>query len=362
MKASIVITGSEILRGMRQDLLIRPFASMMASRGIVMSQVRIIGDEPDGLCAAILDLEPASDLIVVTGGLGLTPDDTTHSALRKLQAGGKVRMNPEIDNPVGSAKGIDIGLQSGTRVLFFPGVPAEALAMFGNVVDSLNSGTAPTLEVAVFGLREVEVAKRLGTLADSCGYLPRDMEVSLIVPKSLEKEVREILGVHALDASDLNADLGDLLRRRRLTVATAESCTGGLIAHLITQIPGSSDYFLGSVVSYSNDLKEKILGVPGELIARHGAVSREVASRMLRGVLDVTGADVGMATTGIAGPSGGSEEKPVGMVWIAAGRADDHIVREFRFSFDRQRNKMIFAKTALFLLRSCIHDKDVHRT
>lgn len=361
MQASIIITGSEILRGMRRDSLIQPFAAMMASRGIAMSQVRIIGDEPEALCAAILDLAPASDVIVVTGGLGLTPDDTTHLAVKGLQADRTVRMKPEIDNPVGSAKGIELDLGSGTRILFFPGVPAEAFAMFRNVIDRLNTGTSPTVEIAVFGLREVEIAKRLGPLADSCGYLPRDMEVSLIVPLALEQEVRKILGVHALEGSDINTTLGELLRRKRLTVATAESCTGGLIAHLITQIPGSSDYFLGSVVSYSNDLKERILHIPGEVITRFGAVSREVAREMLRGVLEITGADVGMATTGIAGPSGGSEEKPVGTVWIAAGRKDDHIVREFHFSFDRQRNKMIYAKTALFLLRSFIHDTDIHR-
>jgi len=362
MRASIIITGSEILQGMRQDSLIQPFAAMMASRGICMNQVRILGDEPEAICTAILDLAPRTDVLVVTGGLGLTPDDTTHAAVKELQADRKVRMNPEIDNPVGSAKGIDLELPSGTRVLFFPGVPAEALAMFGNVVDSLNTGALPTVEIAVFGLREVEIAKRLGPLADSCGYLPRDMEVSLIVPKELEQEVRKTLGAHALEGSDLNTTVGELLKSKRLTVATAESCTGGLIAHLMTQIPGSSGYFLGSVVSYSNDLKERILHVPGELITRFGAVSPEVAREMLRGVLETTGADVGMATTGIAGPSGGSEEKPVGTVWIAAGRTDDQTVRGFHFSFDRQRNKMIFAKTALFLLRSFIHDTDIHRT
>jgi len=362
MKASIIITGSEILRGMRQDLLIQPFSSMMASRGIAMSQIRIIGDDPETLCEAILDLEPDSNVIVVTGGLGLTPDDTTHSAVREPQAGRRVRMNLEIDNPVGSAQGIDLELESGTRVVFFPGVPAEALAMFGNVVDRLNPGASSTVEIAVFGLREVEIAKRLGSLAGSCGYLPKDMEVSLIVPREIEQEIREILGAHALEGGTLNATLADQLRRKGLTVATAESCTGGLIAHLITQVPGSSVYFLGSVVAYSNDLKVSLLKVPGNLITRHGAVSREVASSMLRGILEVTGADVGMATTGIAGPSGGSDEKPVGTVWIAAGGADDHTVREFHFPFDRQRNKMIFAKTALFLLRSYIDDKDVHRT
>jgi nicotinamide-nucleotide amidase len=361
MKAVIIITGSEILRGLRQDLLVQPLAAMMVSRGIAMDQVRVVGDDPSVLCASVLELQGRADIIVVTGGLGLTPDDTTHTAVRMLQEEVSVCRNPDITNPVGSALGIDLSFGSGTRVVFFPGVPAETLAMFRNVVDTLSQGAPSTVEVAVFGLREVEIAKRLGDLAPLCGYLPRDMEVAMIVPGELEGEVRRILGRHALEGRDLNATLGALLRERGLSCATAESCTGGLIAHLMTGISGSSNYFLGSVVSYRNDVKVKVLGVPADLIARHGAVSREVAGSMLQGVLGLTGADVGMATTGIAGPAGGTEAKPVGTVWIAAGDRDRFVVREFWFPFDRERNKMIFAKTALFLLRSCIHDSDIHR-
>ncbi|MRR37037.1 nicotinamide-nucleotide amidohydrolase family protein, partial [bacterium] len=314
MKASIIITGSEILRGMRRDMLVQPLAAQMVSRGIAMREVRFIGDDPEGLVRTIIELEASSDIIVVTGGLGLTPDDTTHAAVRTLTEAGTVVMNPDIENPVGSAKGIDLDLGSGTRVVFFPGVPQETYAMFGNVVKSLNTGSSGTVEVAVFGLREKEIADRLGDLAAFCGYLPRDMEVALIVPEAMEMKVRGILGVHALDGTDLNSDMGAILKREGLTCATAESCTGGLISHLMTDLPGSSDYFLGTVVAYSNDIKMNILGVPRDLIDRHGAVSREVAQDMLRGIIDVTGADVGIATTGIAGPAGGSGEKPVGMV------------------------------------------------
>jgi nicotinamide-nucleotide amidase len=129
----------------------------------------------------------------------------------------------------------------------------------------------------------------------------------------------------------------------------------------MTDLPGSSDYYMGTVVAYSNDIKVKILGVDPDLIGSHGAVSREVAVAMLDGILDKTGADVGMATTGIAGPAGGTSEKPVGTVWVAAGDRKDCLVREFRFSFDRKKNKMIFAKTALFLLRAYLNDSCIHR-
>jgi nicotinamide-nucleotide amidase len=361
MKAAIVITGSEILRGLRQDLLVQPLAAMMVSRGISMGEVRVIGDDPSVLCATILELQSRADVLVVTGGLGLTPDDTTGTAVRMLKDEVSVCSNPDISNPVGSALGIDLSLGAGKRVMFFPGVPAETLAMFGNVVDAMNPGAPSTVEVAVFGLREVEIAKRLGDLAPLCGYLPKDMEVKLIVPVGHEGDVRGILGRHALDAPDLNAAVGCLLSKRGLSCATAESCTGGLVAHLMTNLSGSSDYFLGSVVSYSNEVKTRVLGVPADLISRHGAVSAEVAGAMLQGVLALTGADVGMATTGIAGPSGGTEAKPVGTVWIAAGGRESFVVKDYRFPFDRERNKMIFAKTALFQLRSCIHDSDLHR-
>jgi nicotinamide-nucleotide amidase len=134
------------------------------------------------------------------------------------------------------------------------------------------------------------------------------------------------------------------------------------MAHLITQTPGSSEYFLGTAVTYSNDLKTKVLGVPEDMLARHGAVSQEVAAAMLKGVLELTGADVGIATTGIAGPTGGSADKPVGTVWIAAGAGDNPTVQRFQFGFGRSGNKLISAKAGLNMLRLVIHDQDLHRT
>ncbi len=361
MNAAVIVTGSEILSGRRQDLLIQPLTALLVSRGVSMNEIRVVGDDPAVLIETILELQARVEIIVVTGGLGLTPDDTTHAAVRTLQERAHAIRNPDLRNPVGSAPGVDLSFVSGARAVFFPGVPAEALAMFGEVADSLNGGASPTVEIAVFGLREAEIAGRLGGLAPLCGYLPRDMEVALIAPADREGEIRGILGEHALQGRDLNATVGALLRERGLSCAAAESCTGGLIAHLMTGLSGSSAYFLGSVVSYSNGVKSGVLGVPADLIARHGAVSREVARAMLLGVLRLTGADVAMATTGIAGPAGGTQAKPVGTVWIAAGSRESSVVREFRFPFDRERNKMIFAKTALFLLRACIRDSGIHR-
>jgi PncC family amidohydrolase len=187
------------------------------------------------------------------------------------------------------------------------------------------------------------------------------MEIALVAPADQQARIRSILGRHALEGKGLARTFGELLKARGLTCAAAESCTGGLISHLITQVPGSSEYFLGSIVSYSNEVKVNILGVSREDIERFGSVSEQVARAMLKGVLRLTGADAGMATTGIAGPDGGSPEKPVGTVWICVGTADHQEARMMRFSFDRDGNKMISAKAALFMLRNYIHDQDIHR-
>lgn len=360
VKASLVITGSEIITGRRVDALVQPFAAQLTAKGITVAEVRMISDAPEMLCSTLLELIDFSDLIIVTGGLGLTPDDTTRLAIATLKNRRSPSTEAQIANPVGSVAGIDLRFKT-CRVVFLPGVPRESLAMFPLVLDGIGGEIPSPVEVPVFGLREVEIAERIGPLAEKCGYLPSEMEIALVVPADLETQIRSILGRHALEGKGLARTLGELLKARGLKSAAAESCTGGLISHLITQVPGSSEHFLGSVVSYSNEVKVKVLKVSREDLERFGAVSSQVAQAMLKGVLELTGADVGMATTGIAGPDGGSDEKPVGTVWICVGTADHQEARMMRFSFDRNGNKMISAKAALFMLRNLIHDQDIHR-
>jgi nicotinamide-nucleotide amidase len=359
VKAALVITGSEIITGRRIDALVQPFAAQLTAKGITVAEVRMISDAPDMLCSTILELIDKSDLIIVTGGLGLTPDDTTRLAVATLKNRRSPSAEAGIENPVGSAAGIDLRFKT-CRVVFLPGVPRESHAMFPLVLDGIGGETPATVEIPVFGLREVEIAERIGPLAGKCGYLPKEMEIALVAPADQEARIRSILGRHALEGTGLARTFGELLKARGLTCAVAESCTGGLISHLITQVPGSSEYFLGSIVSYSNEVKASILGVSLKDIERFGSVSEQVAQAMLKGVLRLTGADVGMATTGIAGPDGGSDEKPVGTVWICVGTADHQEARMIHFSFDRDGNKMISAKAALFMLRNHIHDQDIH--
>lgn len=144
--------------------------------------------------------------------------------------------------------------------------------------------------------------------------------------------------------------IGEMLRARRLTMGTAESCTGGYIAHLITRVPGSSDYFCGGVVSYSNEVKHRVLGVSEESLAQYGAVSRPVVEQMVAGAIRTLGCDCAVATSGIAGPGGGTPEKPVGTVWIAAGVKDRIVSECFHFGTDREENIRMAARTALGML------------
>ncbi|MEA3223986.1 MAG: nicotinamide-nucleotide amidohydrolase family protein [Thermodesulfobacteriota bacterium] len=361
MKAALLLTGSELLTGLRADSLVQPFTAMLKSKGINVAEVRIIPDSPDVLSSTVTDLIKKANMIIVTGGLGDTPDDTTRLALDMLceSMGPKEASKGYIDNPVGLAKGIDVDVE-GVRVIFLPGVPKEANVMLKNVLESLPDHLSEEAVIPVFGLRENEVVEYIDSLADKCSFLPKDMEVKIIAPMDSEQDIRRKLGRYALEGHDISSCLGLLLKKRGLTFASAESCTGGLIGHLVTQEPGSSEYFKGAIVAYSNDIKINVLGVSARDIEHHGAVSGEVVEGMLLGALKATGADVGVATTGIAGPSGGTQSKPVGTVWIAAGSLDDHIKRCFHFKFGRQRNKMITAKVSLFMLRTFIYDKDIY--
>jgi len=359
MKTALVVTGREIVTGIKRDALIQPFASELKSCGAEVAEIRVIGDNPDSLWATLSELSVHHELIVVSGGLGATPDDTTATVIEGLKA--RAEECGAIPNPVGSAQGVDLDL-GGVRVVFLPGVPRESLVMIKTVAASLRSTAEQPVRLTAFGLGENRIAEMLGSVGERVSYLPRDMEIELLVQPADEDAVRAVLGEHILNAPSLSEDVGQLLKSRSITACTAESCTGGLVGHLLTEVPGSSDYYLGGVVSYANTVKSGILGVDPNLIESHGAVSEAVARAMLAGALKATGANVGLALTGVAGPGGGSAEKPVGLVWIAAGSAKEQLVTSLNFGFGRTGNKQIFAKSALAMLRKFINaHPDLHR-
>jgi nicotinamide-nucleotide amidase len=285
-----------------------------------------------------------------------------------------------LENPVGAAVGLwheaDVDGRS-CLVAILPGIPEEMKGIFSEAVqprlearDDVRGVHHRTLVTA--GIGESSLQERLGNLADTLdenlglAYLPSTDGVRLRLTvlngdtdgaadqlDRLEATIRERAGEHVIGTGDVTLEevLGDRLRAAGKTIGSAESATGGLIGHRLTGISGSSDYYEGSVVSYANRVKRDVLGVEAETLDEFGAVSEPVAVQMAEGVRQVLGVDIGIATTGIAGPTGGTEEKPVGTVWL--GYADAHRTRAVKRHFveDRTLNKQLFATAALDLAR-----------
>jgi nicotinamide-nucleotide amidase len=279
-------------------------------------------------------------------------------------------------DPGGMACGLALAHQ-GVRLFFLPGVPQEMRCLFDNIVlPGLVSWAGPREAYArrilrFFGISEVQLQEIISRLPDfdeevAVGFYPNFPETHLsltvrgrdrgtleAILDSLTAILAEAVGEPLVgpEAVTMEELAGCILKARKLTLAVAESCTGGLIGHRLTEVPGASDYFLGGVVSYSNEAKQDLLGVPGTGLARHGAVSPETARDMARGVRRVFQADIGLATTGIAGPTGGSPEKPVGTVYIALATADGEDVWHYQFHGNRTEIKILTAETALDRLR-----------
>ncbi len=363
--AAVVTVGTELTEGLRLDTNSREIAAALSERGYEVSEIVSVGDDVDTLAENLARLTSRASLVVVTGGLGPTHDDITREAasaalgieLRrdegiraKLEAVVRRHRVGEAREQVfkqadvlegaevlpattGTAPGQIVATPAGLLALL-PGPPREMRGMLAHVLDRGEGSRPAVRELGVVGLPESDaqvVAQRV--IGDEPG-------IRLTVLAKLG-DVRVLLldrgaGEAALDAA-LEAvchDLGDACyttegrtlaevvvhaaSARKLTLATAESCTGGMVAAALTDVPGASDVFLGGVVSYSNEAKESLLGVPPEVLERHGAVSREAVTLMGIGAQERFGADVSVATSGIAGPAGGSAEKPVGTVWFDA--------------------------------------------
>ncbi len=409
MIAEILATGDEIRSGAVVDSNSAFIAGELEAEGIAVIRHTCVGDDRDGLAAVLKEMAGRSEVAVVTGGLGPTVDDLTAEA-SALAAGVALEPNSEarasmeaffrkrrrlfspsnvkqallphgavcIPNPIGTAPGFMI--QLGRCAMFFlPGVPHEMRHMLTEAVVPMirrRLGTSGAgdgrLTVTTFGLPEAAVGEkmlgfdtafpqlRLGLCAD----FP-EIRVRISAPGKEAAAAAESLGAaqawiearlapHVLscEGASLAEVLGGLLRRERATLALAESCSGGLIADLLTDVSGSSDYFLFSGVTYSNHAKIEVLGVQRRTLESFGAVHEQTAAEMAAGARRVAGATYGLATTGIAGPTGGTPEKPVGTVCIGLAGPFGTESRRYHFSFDSRRmHKKIFAYTAMNLLR-----------
>ena len=398
MRVAIITIGDEILGGFTLDSNSTWMARKLMDIGIATNWKMSVGDNAADIKEAFQISSKKSDVILCTGGLGPTADDITMEAFAEYISSELIfdedyyeRLKsifdergyemPEsnrsqaylpdkgdiIPNPKGSARGVKY-VADGTSYYILPGVPSEMKAMMeetilpeikSTVKESINVTTLRTtgmMESALYDvLQEVLTGSKVRV-----GFLPGFTGVDIRLSSTDRDEVMELASaiyekigrtIYAEDWETLEAAVGRGLREKGLTVAVAESCTGGLLGDRFTNVPGSSDYFLGAVVSYSNEAKMKLLGVQNDTLMEHGAVSEETASEMAQGVRQILQADIGISITGISGPDGGTPEKPVGLTFIAIDYSGDVNVKRLMFLRDRRFNKELAAQTALNLVR-----------
>jgi nicotinamide-nucleotide amidase len=412
LRAAIVASGSELVRGDRSDRNGPYLAADLLRRGVEPARIVVVGDDPADLEEALREgLE--YDLLVVSGGLGPTHDDRTIELLARA-AGVSLALDEELEagiaelsrrvaarlnrpftdfeagvrkqatvpqgsewvGLVGTAPAVVLPLD-GSVAVALPGPPRELQELWPRVCETaplralFARATPPQRRVLrMFGASESAVARALDAAGGDGGGVDvticaRDFEihVDLFVEAgaearadALERGFEESLAwaVFARDERPTAELVLELLRERGLTIATAESCTGGLVAARLTEIPGSSDTFRGSVVAYANEVKRDRLGVAEEILAEHGAVSAETAAAMAAGARAALGADVAVAVTGIAGPDGGTEEKPVGLVFLHATGPEGELARRLDLPGDRETIRKRATVAALHLVRRLV--------
>lgn len=407
MKAEIITIGDELLIGQVIDTNSAWIAEQLNLYGVEIYQITSVHDEQKQILEALLKAEQSADIIILTGGLGPTKDDITKNVLCKYFNTKLVFHKPAFEqikerfknrnisinklnkdqalvpesctvllNKAGTAPGM--WFKKGSKIyISIPGVPFEMKYLMEHEIlpriKDLGAGRAIYHKtINTHGLPESILAKTIEDWETALpvniklAYLPNPMAVRLrlsvtganlnILKQQVEEEIEKLKkiipeNIYGFDNETLAEVTGRLLVSNSASLALAESCTGGFISHLITSVPGSSSYFKGSIIAYSNEVKQKILGVDPVSIEKFGAVSEQVACEMAHGVKDLFGVDYAIATTGIAGTGGGTEEKPTGTVWIAV--ADNRLVAAEKFVFgnNRERNIMRSSQTALQMLR-----------
>jgi nicotinamide-nucleotide amidase len=406
MQGEIIATGTELITGRVGDFNARYAARRLHEAGLAVQRITMLGDHSPLFQEILAEGLTRSQFIIITGGLGPTEDDITVAAaaralnrrlfrdedllarIRRCLAErqipweeryARLALIPEgaqILDPGGRACGFALKHES-VRLFFLPGVPEEMQVLFDAFVlpaleESAGGGECLAHRtLRLFGISEIQLQEVVCSLPEfqqgvTVGYYPCFPENHLTLTVRgrdqaalnagldrltavLAREVGEVL--LGSDGVTLEELVGRGLLERQLSLAVAESCTGGLIGHRLTNVPGSSDYFLGGVVSYSNEAKEDLLRVPAEVLTQKGAVSPETARDMARGVRALFHAAIGLAVTGIAGPSGGSPEKPVGTVYIGLATPQGEDVWHYHFQGNREEIKTLTAETALDRLR-----------
>lgn len=387
--AEIITIGTEIMLGQMADTNARYIAKILTGKGIRVLFQTSVADDRELLKSALRIALDRADMIITTGGLGPTSNDIIREAISEFTC---VQLVPdkkvhkkqafipegalEVHNDTGTATGFYIRRDE-KEIVCLPGVPGEVQSMLNKYLEiyagqhKADGGCTVTRNLHVFGISERAVEERVkdclikeahiksmtlvhdGIVTINILANAGEIENAEKILDRTEQDIRRKLGHAIFGVGDetLEYVVAVLLKKRNKTIAVAESCTGGLVSDRLTNIPGISEFFLGGVVAYSNKAKTDILGVPQELILKHGAVSSQVAQAMAKGIKKRASADIGVGITGIAGPTGATEGKPVGLVYIAiAGDGFDE-VKECQFRGSRIDVKNCSANTALNMIR-----------
>ncbi len=414
--ASIITIGDELLIGQVIDTNSAWMAQELNKNGIWVRHRLAVGDVWNDIWQALDEESRHSRIILVTGGLGPTADDITKPLLCEY-FGGKLVFDegalanvrnifenilkrpmiernlkqaevPDVCTVIPNERGTAPGMwfeKEGVIYISMPGVPYEMKGMMsGYVLQALgNHFVLPAIShrtLLTAGIGESFLAEHISHFESALpdfiklAYLPNYGMVRLrLTATGTNKELLEEQVLAQFDTlkrlvaewmvidEDLSLQqaVGKLLKQRGKTIGTAESCTGGYIAHLLTSIPGSSEFYTGSIVSYANTIKVEVLHVHPETIEKTGAVSEDTVRQMMQGALNLLKTDYVIATSGIMGPDGGTIEKPIGLVWVGVGDRENMKVQSFRFRFDRQRNIELTANNALNMLRKFILDNEI---
>ncbi len=413
MKADIITIGDEILIGQIIDSNSAYIAAELTKLGFLVRRIISVGDKHDSITSALTDSIRNADFVILTGGLGPTNDDITKNTLTQFFHGKPViheKSLRQIDNflktfgrkvternlrqaevpdtcepflnPNGTAPGM-LFRDKNKIIVSLPGVPFEMQGLFENevkprIISHYNLPVRLQRTILTTGLSESITADQLGNIENaldkdiSLAYLPSPgllrLRLSIVgnnyddLNRKLNDKIKEIVAVlgndnvFGYDDDSLQKVVGEVMHHHGFSLSVAESCTGGNISHLITSVPGASVYFRGGIVSYANDVKQKILGVKKVAIEKFGAVSHEVVEQMAVGVKKVMDTDFAIATSGIAGPDGGTPEKPVGTIWIAVATPVRIISQHFMFGDNRERNITRASLSALNMLRIAMRE------
>ena len=406
MNAALITIGNELLSGFTVNTNASWIGLELGKIGIEITVHHTIQDNKRNIIFELEKLSKKASAVIVTGGLGPTHDDVTASAFysyfddspvfdeeywndltdRFSKINYKIpdvnrnqAMKPQkgevIQNELGSARGLYFK-KGGCHIFALPGVPKEMKAMINNSVIPIlkDQVTNPliTRTIRTTGIPESALAEKINEKIKidysqcSVAFLPKltgvDIRLSCRNIKIIQ-DIEEILTrviekyVYGYDNVSLEEVVGNRLRELGLTLATAESCTGGLLGHRITGVSGSSDYYLGGVVSYNNKAKMELLGVKKQTLEKFGSVSEETVREMAQGVKSLFKTDLGISISGIAGPTGGSPEKPVGLIYIGLSSEKEVTIKKFNFFRDRDSNKRISSQVALNMIRLALKNE-----